>query len=299
MNANAAAALPPDLLAALSGPAAAPALRDLDQAGRLASLLPELERGRGFTQPELHYYDVLDHCLATVAALDAVLGDGEDAREFRESASWIDIDGSLDREIDGLPLVTLLRLACLLHDVAKPDTAVFLEGRLRFPRHGPRGAELMAAHLPTLGFEPASVQFVTAMIRYHLRPGELIKAWPPTDHAVRRFTTALDGHVLPLMLVNLCDGMATRGPRYTRENFRRHLHFVNYIVARALAAFPEEEEPLISGDDLITELDVSSGRLLGDVLASVRRAISEGTVTSRDDALALAKKVLADMRARA
>ena len=115
----------------------------------------------------------------------------------------------------------------------------------------------------------------------------------------RRFTTALDGHVLPLMLVNLCDGMATRGPRYTRENFRRHLHFVNYIVARALAAFPEEDEPLISGDDLITELDVSSGRLLGDVLASVRRAISEGTVTSRDDALALAKTVLADMRARA
>ena len=174
VNAAPGPGLPQDLLDALSGRDAAPALRDLDSSGRLTKILPELERGRGFTQPELHYYDVLDHCMATVSALDAVLGDGEDAREFRESAGWIDIDASLDREIDGLPLLSLLRLSCLLHDVAKPDTAIFLEDRLRFPRHGPRGAEIMArtaAHARLR--RPASVQFVTSMIRYHLRPGEL------------------------------------------------------------------------------------------------------------------------------
>ena len=297
MSGGAVSSLPAGLLAALSGAVASPALRDLDRDGLLTAGIPELERGRGFLQPDLHFYNVLDHNLATVAALDAVLGDGADGREFRESAGWINIEESLGREIEGVPLITLLRLACLLHDVAKPETAVILDDRLRFPRHGPAGAELMAERLPTLGLGPAGVRFVTSLIRYHLRPGELIRAWPPTDHAVRRFTTALDGHVLPLLLVNLCDGMATRGPRYTRENYRRHLSFLNYVVARSLAAFPEEEEPLLTGDDLAVELDVRSGRLLGDVLASVRRAISEGTVTSRDEALVLAKQVLAELKA--
>jgi hypothetical protein len=277
----------------------APALRDLDHAGILTATIPELEGGRGFIQPQLHFYNVLDHNLATVAALDAVLGDGADGREFRSSAGWIDIEEALGGEIEGLPLVTLLRLACLLHDVAKPETATLAEDRLRFPRHGPRGAEIMSERLPLLGLGPGAVRFVTSLIRYHLRPGELIRAWPPSDHAVRRFATALDGHVLPLLLVNLCDGMATRGPRYTRENYRRHLTFLNYVVARAISAFPEDEDALLTGDDLIAELDVASGRLLGDVLASVRRAIFEGTVTSRDEALALAKMVLADLKAGA
>lgn len=291
--------LPGALLDALSARAAAPAIRDLDDAGLLVTWLPELNLGRDFKQPELHFYTVLDHNLATLAALDAVLGAGEDGRELREATNWFDIDEALARELDGSDLLPLLRLGCLLHDVAKPETAIFAEGRLRFPRHGPRGAELMAARLPTLGLSEPQVTFVTKLIRYHLRPGELIKSWPPTDHAVRRFVSALDGHVVPLMLVNLCDGMATRGPRYTRENYRRHLNFLNYVVARSLAVFPEEEEPVITGEDLINELDLSSGRLLGDVLASVRRAVDEGTIANRDDALALARATLAQLQAGA
>lgn len=293
------ATFPTQLLDALSARAVAPALRDLDASGDLVRWLPELNLGRDFKQPDLHFYTVLDHNLATTAALDAVLGLGADGRELRQATDWFDVDEAIEREVGGLPLLPLLRLACLLHDVAKPDTATMVDGRLRFPRHGPRGAELMTDRLELLGLPPEAVTFVTKLIRYHLRPGELVRAFPPTDHAIRRFVTALDGYVLPLLLVNLCDGMATRGPRYTRENYRRHLNFLNYVVARSMAAFPEEDEALITGDDLIAELDLSSGRLLGDVLASVRRAAAEGTIANRDDALALARATLADLKARA
>lgn len=286
-----------ELLDVLGGRNASTALRDFDEGGRLSPIIPELELGRRFLQPELHFYDVLDHNLATVAALDAVLGTGADGREFDQLCGWMNPRDSLDREVDGIPLLTLVRLGCLLHDVAKPSTATMVDGRLRFPRHGPAGAELMTDRLEVLGLPPGATSLVTKLIRYHLRPGELVRSYPPSDHAVRRFTTALDGHVLPLMLVNLSDGMATRGPRYTRENYRRHLNFLNYVVARALAAFPEEEDPLISGDDLIHELDLQSGPLLGDVLASVRRAIEAGSISTRDEALALARSHFAELRA--
>lgn len=288
-------AVVPELLDALLASDAVTGLAALDRAGRLTELLPELEAGRGFEQPELHFYTVLEHSLATVAAIDAVTGDGEDGKELRAAIPWVDLDVSLDREVGGLPIRALLRLAGLLHDVAKPETAVFRDGRLRFPRHGPRGAEMMAERLPRLGFEPEAVDVVTRLIRYHLRPNELVRNWPPTDRAVRRFVTDLDGHVLPLMLLHLADGMATRGPRYTRENFRRHCSLVNYVLARSVAVMEEDEPPLLDGEDLMRELDLESGRLLGAVLTSVRRAQEAGTVRTREEALALARTIVAGM----
>lgn len=272
------------------------ALRDLDRSGDLVALIPELEAGRGFAQPELHFYDVLDHNLAAVSAFDAATGAGADGAELRAAAAWVDLDESLSRGVSRYPLRSLARLACLLHDVAKPHTATYVEGRLRFPRHGPRGAEMMSERLSALGFDAESTAFVCKLIRYHLRPGELIRNWPPSDRAVRRFVADLDGHVLPLMLVNLSDGMATRGPGYTRENFRRHINFVNYVLARAWGAMEEvDEASLVNGDDLIAELDLGSGRLLGAILTSLRRAQSEGAITDRDEALAYARSVLATL----
>ncbi len=281
---------------ALSAPKCATALRELDEAGRLTELIPELEAGRGFTQPELHFYDVLDHNMAAVAALDAALGHGADNRELREALAWIDLDESLDRDIEGHSLISLIRLSALLHDVGKPSTAIFEDGRLRFPRHGPHGAELMAERLPTIGFGPEATAFVAKMIRYHLRPGVLIRNWPVSDRAVRKFVADLGGEVLPLLLVNLVDGMATKGPGYTRENYRRHCTFVNYVTARAWAANEEGEPPLVTGDDLIRELDLPGGRLLGAVLTSVRRAQLEGAVSTKPEGLALAHSVLETLK---
>ncbi|MBK7329374.1 MAG: HD domain-containing protein [Dehalococcoidia bacterium] len=289
--------LPARLLDALLATEASTALRALDATGELTSLVPELEAGRGFVQPELHYYDVLGHNMAAVAALDAALGPGDGNRELREALAWIDLDETLERGIEDVPLLALIRLSALLHDVAKPATAIFEEGRLRFPRHGPRGAELMRERLPALGFGPAATDFVARMIRYHLRPGELIKNGPASDKAVRKFVSDLDGHVLPLMLVNLSDGMATRGPGYTRENFRRHVTFLNYVTARAWAANEDGEPPLLTGDDLIAELDLAGGRLLGAVLTSVRRAELERAVSTKPEALALARSVLETLKA--
>src|SRR3970040_797263 len=122
-----------ELVDALLAPASADVLRALDEEGTLTRFIPELEDGRGFVQPERHYYDVLDHNLAAVAAADAVLGRGGDAREIREALAWVDIDELLGRQIEGLPMPALIRLGCLVHDVAKPATAVRDEGRLRFP----------------------------------------------------------------------------------------------------------------------------------------------------------------------
>ncbi|MYK26256.1 MAG: hypothetical protein F4052_04795, partial [Dehalococcoidia bacterium] len=61
---------PRDLLDAIARDDAESRLRALDADGTLTSgLLPELEEGRGFEQPALHYYTVLEHNLSAVGAL--------------------------------------------------------------------------------------------------------------------------------------------------------------------------------------------------------------------------------------
>ena len=278
-------------------PDAAGALRALDASGELVTYIPELNAGRGFAQPLLHHYDVLQHNLAAVEALDRIAGETPYGLELRDTLAWYDTAAVFARVLDGIPLLALLRLACLVHDVAKPHTATTIDGRLRFPRHGPTGAEMMAVRLPTLGMGPEAVSFVTRLVRYHLRPAELVRAWPPTDRAVRRFARDLDGEVLPLMLLQMADGMATRGPAYTDEHFHRHCQFLNYVVAHAHEVTVQPEPPLLTGEDLVTELGLAGGRLLGAVLTSIRQAQYTRAITTRAEALDLARRTLAALTA--
>lgn len=287
-------ALPLDLRRILESPEGGRQLADADARAQLTEWFPDLEAGRGFVQPELHAYTVLDHNLATAACFDDVLGDEGRGGTFAARTGWLSRQELLGGSVGGLPVIAATRLACLLHDVAKPATAIHSEGRLRFPRHGPRGAELMAERLPRLGASSELTRFVTAMIRYHLRPRELVRPWPPSDRATQRFVRDLDGHMLPLLMVNLCDGMATQGPRYTDGHFDRHINFLNYVMSRV---FELEElpgpAPLINGHDLVGELGMEGGRLVGAVLTSVLAAQHNGEVKTRDEALAYARSALA------
>lgn len=217
------------LLDALASPGAAQRVRSLDSGGILEKAIPELGEGRAFAQPELHHYDVFEHNVAAVQALDSALY-GPDSGELRQALAPADVDRVLSRRVDDLPLVMLTRLACLVHDIGKPRTATQLDGRLRFPRHGSVGATMLEARLPEAGLPEEATDLVCRLVRQHLRPAELVRNRPPTERAVRRFAASVNGHVIPLMLLNLSDGWATRGPGYTRDNFRRHCSFAAYVL---------------------------------------------------------------------
>ncbi len=280
------------ILAALSGHDAADALRDLDARGALTEAIPELEAARGFEQPALHHYDVLGHSIATVAAFDEATGAGSRGQYLRETTDWFDLGASLATSVDGVPLMTLLRLACLVHDVAKPATATMMDGRLRFPRHGQEGERMMRARLPELGLGPDATDLVARLIREHLRPAELVRNHPATDRAFRKLSADARGHVAGLMLLHLSDGWGTRGPGYTWEQFERHCTFLNYVVARAWLVTRPGPAPLVNGEDLMREPGMDSGRLLGAVLTSIHRAQLAGDITSRDEALAMARDAM-------
>lgn|GEM_PF-2214928 len=63
-----------------------------------------------------------------------------------------------------------MRLAGLLHDIGKPDTVSFKNGRLTFHGHQSVGRDKAFALLTRLGFQDDLVLSVTELIRYHMFP---------------------------------------------------------------------------------------------------------------------------------
>ncbi len=294
-----------ELARLLDTPRAAAALRLLDDLGLLERLLPEVTSCRGVSQPKEHYWDVFQHSIETVAALDFML-DGQEPPDRRRAAFWRDLWGQLawlpdlrphlqEETVEGRSRAALLKLAALLHDIAKPETrAPDKTGRIRFFGHAPLGAERAAAIARRLRFSGAETRLIATMVEQHLRPGQLSGGGPPSRRALYRFFRDTGDAAADILLLTLADHLAARGPRLRLSTWRRHVAYLNYILARryleeTLVAPPR----LVTGNDLMDILGIEPGPLVGRLLAAIEEAHAAGEVASKEGALALAKRLLA------
>jgi hypothetical protein len=90
--------------------------------------------------------------------------------------------------------------------------------------------------------------------------------------------------------------LATYGATLPTDRWDRHLQVVRTLFN---AWWEKHEEqvlpiPLINGDDLISEFNLESGPIIGTILEAVREAQISDEVSSKEDALQLAKKIMTD-----
>ena len=294
-----------ELARILATPRAAASLAQLDALGLLERLLPEVAACRGVSQPKEHYWDVFQHSIETVAALDFMLADGEPP-DRRHGAMWRELWGQLawlpdlrahfqEETVEGRTRTALLKLAGLLHDIAKPETkAPDKTGRIRFFGHAEIGAEKAAAVLRRLRFSGAETRLVSLIIEDHLRPGQLSSVGPPTRRALYRFFRDTGDAAVDILFITLADSLAARGPRLRVATWRRHVAYISYVLARHYLDRPPAVPPrLLTGDDLMAELGIGPGPLVGRLLAAVEEARATGEIASRDEALALARSLAA------
>ena len=114
-----------ELLKQLAEPRATDSLRLLDELGLLRHIVPELAAADGVTQPKEHQWDVLNHLLETPGKVEAVVSGQSDGAGFvgPDIPRFDGLEGHFAEEIcDGHTRLTLLKMAGLLHDIAKPST---------------------------------------------------------------------------------------------------------------------------------------------------------------------------------
>ena len=270
-------------------------LRLMDRVGLLGHLLPELELGRNVQQPQEHYWDVFHHNLETTGMVERLL-DREEAAQDEALAlvPWpVFLDDHLASEVcDGYSRTVYLKLAGLLHDLGKPATrTIEPSGRIRFLGHHEVGATLAAEALRRLRVGGRGVQLVEAMVRHHLRPGQLSQPGaPPTRRAVYRYYRDLGESAVDTLYLNLADYLAARGPMLELEGWRARCE----AVAAVLAGWEENKGPkrLLDGHDLMEALHLPPGPLIGRLLDVAEEAQAVGEVTTREEALAVARKTL-------
>jgi tRNA nucleotidyltransferase/poly(A) polymerase len=232
------------ILAGAAPPSAA--FRLMERLGLLGVLFPELAALRGVEQSKPLPGDALDHSLRTADALPA-----NDP---------------------------VLRLAGLLHDVAKATTLA--DGH--FLHHDREGVVMAEAILARLRSPRAEVTRVARLVRHHMF------AYTPdwTDAAVRRFVRRVGRDLLPdLFALRAADDVAS-GVVDPQTGWRE-------LERRVASVADDPMEPAqlaVSGDDLVAELGIAPGPLVGRLLAGLLEAVVEDPgLNSRDRLIDLAR----------
>jgi len=289
-----------ELLRLLAIPGGEKPLCHLDELGLLMTIIPDLLPEKGVTQPKEHFWDVFTHSLKTVAAADFLLrrGDCEYATsEVLVAAPWsAKLDEHFNQPVSsGSTRRILVKLAALLHDIAKPQTKTTeADGRTRFLGHGEQGADMAASILKRLRFSSKEIKLVESMVRYHLRPTQMSQQGLPSPRAIYRFFRDVGDSGVDTLLLSLADHLATRGPNLKLASWREHTQVVSHVLAKR---FEEERvvtpPKLINGHDLIKIFGLSPGPEVGRLLELAREAQASGELNTREEALSYIRQHLA------
>jgi poly(A) polymerase len=170
-----------------------------------------------------------------------------------------------------------LALGVLLHDIGKPATFRVAE-RIRFDGHVEAGVEIACRILERLKFSRAETEQVLALIDNHMKFKDVLQMRKSTLKRFMRLP-CFDEH----LELHRIDCLASHG---NLDNWE--------FVKERLEETPQEDlhpARLLTGRDLIAA-GFRPGPKFGRALEEVETAQLEGQITTREQALALARKSL-------
>lgn len=270
-------------------------VRYLDDLRLLTVLIPELESGRHVEQPEEHHWKVLDHAIESVSAAGYLIRQGQWRYADTERLSEIPWSEDLDRYFRsevayGCSQSALLKLAALLHDIAKPETKILSGERIRFFGHDQQGAEIVRKILERLRFSNKEIDLVEKMVRFHMRPTQIGHAELPSRRAVFRYFRDTGSAGVNVLFLSLADHLAARGPDLILEQWHWHVAQVAYLLNEY---FNKKETispvKLINGHDIIRLFSLKPGPEIREMLDEIKEAQVAGEIASREEALSYVK----------
>jgi poly(A) polymerase len=253
----------------------------------LQHLFPELIATLGLEQNAYHHLEVWAHSLLTLDELDELLDDPSSAYpDFKDA-----ISAHLREPLQDIqPRYAFLRLAALYHDAGKAQTFSRDEkGRIHFYKHEFESVGSMHDLAGRLRLSRKATDYLARIVEKHMTILLSLQQKPSARH-MGRMVQRLGDELVDVVLLSTADRKATRGPLTSGENLKLYTEFCRDLLGEYYKA--EAIAPLLRGGDLIAELGLAQGPLIGEILDEVRMAQLEGEVTSREEALELARSLV-------
>lgn len=207
----------------------------LVETGLADQFLPELPAMRLENDPIHRHKDVLTH---TLAVIENVRPDAHPDFDFR-----------------------VTRLAALFHDVGKPATRGFQEGKgTTFHMHDVKGAKMTRKRLMALRYSNDDTEAVTELVRLHLRFHTYEMGW--TDSAVRRYVNDAGPLLAELNVLTRCD-CTTRNERKAARLARRMDELEERITDLAAREELKAIRPEMDGVAVMAHLGIPEGPAVG------------------------------------
>ncbi len=230
------------------------------ESGLLDRIIPEIPALKMEQDPVHRHKDVLTHSIAVAAKTSASLR---------------------------------LRLAALFHDVGKPATRRFRNGKVTFYHHEVVGERMTVVRLNALGYEPALVEDIGRLVGLSGRFHGYQHGWE--DSAVRRYARDA-GHLLgDLNELVRCD-CTTRHASKVAALHQRVDELEVRIRELALEEERAKERPDLNGEEVMAILGVAGGPVVGRALKMLlehRRTVGP---LDRDEAEALLRSWWAEQQ---
>lgn len=229
------------------------AIKILDEAGLLKYILPELIDGKGVMQGGHHTTDVWTHnldALGTCPSKDPIV-----------------------------------RLATLLHDIAKPHTYKEINGKPTFYNHEVIGSRMAKKIARRFKLPKHDIDRIFLLVRYHMfyyQPDH-------TDASIRRFMRKVG-------LENINDILDLREADRLGSGARKTSWRLEEMKERMVSQLHQPfsiRDLKINGHDLMTELELKPGKQLGEILNSLFELVLEKPeLNTKENLLIEAKKLI-------
>jgi len=305
-----------ELFKILEGQKPDTSMRALEMLGVFPYLLPELTAMKGVEQSEPHIYDVWEHTLSVLKHLEGILSalaagyNADDTNDlltglltlrigrFREGfATHFAESLNTDRSVRAA-----LFFAALYHDVEKPATrSVDEAGRIRFFDHDVKGAEVASKRGHAFNLSNDEIERIQTIIKNHMRFHFFTSRLgddkqEPSRKAIYRFFKDSGKAGIDLVLLGLADLRGTRGHTLTQETWTTALDIARILLENYFEKPEETVAPprLLDGNELMKELNLQPGRIVGQLLEAIREGQATGKIGSRDEALQFARAWLAE-----
>jgi len=300
-----------ELFKILDGPKSDAAMRALEMLGVFPHLLPELPAMKGVTQSEPHIYDVWEHTLSVLGHLNSIIAtlrigySAEDTNDmftglltlrigrFREQfAEHFNKSLNTDRSVRAA-----LFFAALYHDVQKPATRSTNEaGRIHFFDHDIQGADVASQRGRDFNLSNDEIGRIEKIIKYHMRFHFFTSRMEgdkkePSRKAIYRFFRDTGEAGIDLVLLGLADLRGTRGHTLSKETWTAALDIARILLENYWEKPQETVAPprLLDGNELMQELNLQPGRLIGQLLEAIREGQAAGKIATREEAITFAQ----------